>query len=111
LVSPERNWRSSEYWPAFSSTPSQPASTASFAAAAKPSITAAMSSASIHFGTSREFTSGTRDGAHSSRWLQCEVPCPPAWPSAASTTAPSAWQASATAAHPSTASAASGARS
>ena len=33
--------------------------------AANPAITAAMSSASIHFGTSRVFTSGTRDGAHS----------------------------------------------
>ena len=39
------------------------------AALANPATTAAMSSASIHFGTSRVFTSGTRDGAHSSRWL------------------------------------------
>ena len=36
---------------------------------ANPSTTAAMSSASIHFGTSRVATSGTRDGAHSGRWL------------------------------------------
>ena len=83
----------------------------SAAAVANPSTTAAMSSASIHLGTSRVLTSGTRDGAHSSRWLQCDVPCPPAWPSPASTSVPWAWQASATAAQPSAQSAASGARS
>ena len=31
-------------------------------------MTASMSSGSIHFGTSRLFTSGTRDGAHSGSW-------------------------------------------
>ena len=56
-------------WPALISTPSQPAATARWAAAANPSMTAAMSSGSIHLGTSREATSGTRDGAHSGAWL------------------------------------------
>ena len=36
---------------------------------ANPAITAAMSSSSICLGTSRVFTSGTRDGAHSGPWL------------------------------------------
>ena len=111
LVSPDRNWRTSEYWPALTSTPSQPARTASAADRANPSTTAAMSAASIHFGTSRVLTSGTRDGARSGSWFQCEVLWPPAWPRAARTSAPSAWQASATAAQPSAHSAARGARS
>jgi hypothetical protein len=33
-----------------------------------------MSPGSIHFGTSRVFTSGTRDGAHSSRWWYADDP-------------------------------------
>ena len=66
LVRPDRNWRTRLCWPALTSTPSQPAATARAAASPKPAITAAMSSSSIHFGTSRELTSGTRDGAHSS---------------------------------------------
>ena len=53
-----------------------------------------MSSASIHFGTSRELTSGTRDGAHSSRWLYALEPWPPAWSSEAITSVPWAWHAS-----------------
>ena len=61
----DRNWRTRLCWPALISTPSHPASAASLAASAKPSTTASMSSVSIHFGTSRVSTSGTRDGAHS----------------------------------------------
>ena len=69
LVSPLRNWRTRLCWPALISTPSQPAATASRAAEANPATTSAMSSASIHLGTSRVFTSGTRLGAHSAAWL------------------------------------------
>ena len=111
LVNPDRNWRTRENWPALTSTPSQPATTARRAASANPSTTAAMSSASISLGTSRVFTSGTRPGAHSSRWDQCEVPWPPAWPSPASTTVPWGRHASTTADQPGPHSSASGARS
>ena len=91
LVSPDRNWRTRLCWPALTSTPSHPDSTASPAADANPLTTSAMSSASIHFGTSRVATSGTRDGAHSGRWLYADDPCPPAWSSEARTSAPSSW--------------------
>ena len=43
LVRPDRNWRIRLCWPALISTPSQPAATASSAAAPKPAMTAAMS--------------------------------------------------------------------
>ena len=55
--------------PALISTPSHPDCAARFAAAMKPAMTASMSEPSIHLGTSRVFTSGTRLGAHNSRWL------------------------------------------
>ena len=70
-----------------------------------------MSSGSIHFGTSRVATSGTRDGAHSGAWLYADEPCPPAWSNEATTTEPCSWHAAATAAHPSPQRSASGARS
>ncbi len=78
MVRPLRNWRTRLCWPALISTPSHPAATAVAAAARNPATTAAMSSASIHFGTSRVFTSGTLLGAHSSRWLYALDPWPPA---------------------------------
>jgi hypothetical protein len=78
---------------------------------ANPSTTAAMSSGSIHFGTSREFTSGTRDGAHSGRCEYADEPCPPAWSSEASTSEPCGRQAPTIAAQPSPHRSASGARS
>jgi hypothetical protein len=93
------------------STPSQPASRAVPAAAANPATTAAMSSASIHFGTSRVATSGTRDGAHSGAWLYADDPCPPAWSSEATTRAPCRPHAATIDAQPAPARAASGARS
>ena len=111
FVSPDRNWRTRLCCPALISTPSQSASTAPRAAAPKPATTAAMSSASIHFGTSREATSGTRDGAHSGRWLYADEPCPPAWSSEAMTSAPCGRQAATIDAHPAVATDASGARS
>ena len=77
----------------------------------KPVTTAAMSSASIHFGTSRLLTSGTREGAHSGRCEYADDPCPPAWPRAATASAPSDWTAVAMRAHPSGQRSASGARS
>ena len=77
----------------------------------KPATTAAMSSASIHFGTSRLLTSGTRDGAHRGRWEYADDPWPPAWPSAATASAPSDRTAVAMRAHPSGQRSASGARS
>ncbi len=69
FVSPDKNCRTRLCWPALISTPSQPDDAASAAASANPEMTASMSSASICFGTSRVLTSGTGDGAHSSRWL------------------------------------------
>ena len=111
LVSPLRNWRTRLCCPALTSTPSHPASAASLAALANPSTTASMSPVSIHLGTSRVLTSGTRDGAHSGRWLYADDPCPPAWSRAAMTSAPCGWQAAAIDAHPSRHRAASGARS
>ncbi len=41
-------------------------------------MTAVMSSASIHFGTSRLLTSGTHDGAPRGAWLYTDEPWPPA---------------------------------
>ena len=70
-----------------------------------------MSDSSIALGTSRLFTSGTRDGAHNGACEYAELPWPPACPIAAMTSAPSSWHADAIAAHPGAAKAASGARS
>src|SRR4029079_773606 len=98
-------------WPALTSTPSQSAPAAAPAAAPNPSTTGARSSPSIHFGTSRVATSGTRDGAHSGRWLYADEPCPPAWSSDATTRAPWGRHAVTTPAQPAAATAANGARS
>ena len=86
-------------------------SVASAAAAANPATSASISGCSIAIGTSRLATSGTRDGAHSACCPYAELPCEPACPSPASTSAPCGRQASTTAAQPSTEPVASGARS
>ena len=78
LVSPDWNWRSSEYWPALISSPCSPDRRARAAAAANPSTTALISVSAISMGSSRDPASGTRDGAHSADWENAEEPCIPA---------------------------------
>ena len=78
LVSPDWNWRSSEYCPALISTPASPDRRPRAAAAANPSTTALISLSAISMGSSREAASGTRDGAHSADWENAEEPCIPA---------------------------------
>ena len=111
LVSPERKWRRRLKDAAFTSTPSRPLAAAMAAAVPNPSTTAAMSSSSISWGTSRLTGSATRDGAHRTAWLYALDPWPPQWPIDASASDPCRCSAAATPDHPAKHSAARGARS